>query len=118
MQGAKPRIAIVTFTDMRDEGISNDQVERHLRARQEELARFLEAGGVECVDPLRELRAGGSPWYGLRSFAEVDAVVHSLAAGGVDGAVIGAWTWSPPMLVKEFVRKLARPIPWPARSRR
>jgi L-fucose isomerase-like protein len=110
MQATKPRVAIVTFTDMRDEGISNDEVERHLRSRQEDLAGFLEANGIEAVDPLRELRAGGSPWYGVRSFAEVEAVVRIAAAAGVDAAVIGSWTWSPPMLVKEFVRKLSRPI--------
>jgi L-fucose/D-arabinose isomerase len=110
MQGSKPRIAVVTFTDMRDEGISNDQVERHLRARQGEIASFLAANAVEPVDPLAELRASASPWYGVRSFAEVDAVVRILGPSAVDGAVIGSWTWSPPMLVKEFVRKLARPI--------
>ena len=110
MQADRPRIAIVTFTDMRDEGISNDAVERHLRTRQEELAGFLSSHGIEAVDPLRELRAGGSPWYGVRSFAEIDALIRILGSAPVDGAIIGSWTWSPPMLVKEFVRKLARPI--------
>ena len=106
----KPRIALVTFTDMRDEGISSQAVERHLRSRQEELARFLEGNGIAAVDPLGELRTGASPWYGVRSFAEIDRVMAILAKHRVDGALIGAWTWSPPMLVKEFVRKVDRPI--------
>lgn len=106
----RPRVAVVTFTDMRDEGISSDAVERHLRERQEELARFLAANGVEAVDPLHELRGVGSPWYGVRSFAEVDLLMGILGRGSIDGVIIGSWTWSPPMLVKEFVRKLGKPV--------
>jgi L-fucose/D-arabinose isomerase len=106
----RPRIAVVTFTDMRDEGISSEAVERHLRDRQEDLAKFLSANGVEAVDPLRELRAGGSPWYGIRSFAEIDLLMGILGRARIDGVIIGSWTWSPPMLVKELVRKVNRPI--------
>ena len=106
----RPRVAVVTFTDMRDEGISSEAVERHLRDRQEELASYLAASGVEAVDPLRELRAGGSSWYGVRSFAEIDLLLGILGRGRVDGVIIGSWTWSPPMLVKEFIRKVTRPV--------
>ncbi len=110
MDGKKPRVAIVTFTDMRDEGISSDAVEKHLRDRQNELARFLAENGVSVIDPLASLRVGGSSWYGVRSFQEIDVLLATLAASRVEAAIIGAWTWSPPMLVKEFVRKLDRPI--------
>jgi L-fucose/D-arabinose isomerase len=110
VEADRPRIGIVTFTDMRDEGISSEAVERQLRSRQEELASFLASQGIQAVDPLATLRAGGSPWYGVRSFAEVDALMGILASASVDGAIIGAWTWSPPMLIKEFVRKLGKPI--------
>ncbi len=110
MDAHKPRVALVTFTDMREEGISSEAVEKHLRARQEELAGFLRANGVEAVDPLAELRSGSSPWYGVRSFQEIDLLMGILGRSRIDGAVIGSWTWSPPMLVKEFVRKLDRPI--------
>ena len=110
MEWETPRVALVTFTDMREEGISSEAVERHLREKQDELAAFFGANGIEAVDPLRELRAVNSPSYGVRSFAEIDQVMGILAKSRIDAAVIGSWTWSPPMLVKEFVRKLNRPI--------
>lgn len=109
-QADRPRVAVVTFTDMREEGISSEAVERHLRERQEELTKLLAKNGIEPVDPLRELRAGGSPWYGVRSFAEIDLLIGILGRGRIDGVIIGSWTWSPPMLVKEFVRKAGKPI--------
>jgi L-fucose/D-arabinose isomerase len=106
----KPRVALITFTDMREEGISSPEVEQHLRNKQAELCGYLAANGVEAVDPLAEMRTPGSASYGVRSFKEVDQVMGILGRSRIDGAVIGSWTWSPPMLVKEFVRKLNRPI--------
>jgi hypothetical protein len=75
-----PRVALVTFTDMRDEGISSEAVERHLRTRQEELAAFLRGNGIDALDPLANLRAAASPWYGVRSFQEIDRL---LAVSGI-----------------------------------
>ena len=110
MEAWKPRAAILTFTDAREEGISSDAVERFLRSKQQELARFLEEGGIEVIDPLSSLRGNSSPWYGLRSLREIDQVVHHLLGQEVDAVVIGAWTWSPPMFIKEFIRKFPRPL--------
>ena len=110
MEPLSPRVALVTFTDMREEGISSPEVEKHLRSKQAELADFLAAHGVEAIDPLREMRTAGSASYGVRSFQEIDQVMAILARSRIDGAIIGSWTWSPPMLVKEFVRKIDRPI--------
>jgi L-fucose isomerase-like protein len=106
----KPRVALITFTDMRDEGISSPEVEQHLRNKQAELCGFLSAHGIDAVDPLLEMRTPASASYGVRSFKEVDQVMGILGRSRIDGAIIGSWTWSPPMLVKEFVRKLNRPI--------
>jgi len=110
MEWETPRVALVTFTDMREEGISSEAVERHLRDKQNELAAFLGANGVSAVDPLRELRTDSSPNYGVRSFSEIDLLMGILSKSRIDAAIIGSWTWSPPMLVKEFVRKFNRPI--------
>ena len=106
----KPSVAILTFTDAREEGISSDAVERFLREKQAELARILGEGGMEVIDALQDLRGRNPKWYGLRSLREIDAVVRSLQAREVDAVVIGAWTWSPPMFIKEFIRKLPRPL--------
>ena len=105
-----PRVVLVTFTDMRDEGISSEAVEKHLRGKQEELAAFLRGSGVQALDPLAQLRGVSSPWYGVRSFQEIDRLLEVPGMRGAEAAVIGSWTWSPPMLVKEFVRKFDRPI--------
>lgn len=110
MDWEKPQVALITFTDMRDEGISSEAVEKHLRNKQEELARFLENNDIAAIDPLKELRTGKSIWYGVRSFQEIDRLIGVLSKYRIDAAIIGSWTWSPPMLVKEFVRKLNRPI--------
>lgn len=110
MEWETPRVALVTFTDMREEGISSEAVEQHLRDKQNELAAFLGANGVAAVDPLRELRTDSSPNYGVRSFSEIDLLMGILSKSRIDAAIIGSWTWSPPMLVKEFVRKFNRPI--------
>jgi L-fucose/D-arabinose isomerase len=106
----KPCVALVTFTDMRDEGISSDAVEKHLRSKQEGLAAFLRESGVEAVDPLAELRAGASTWYGVRSFQEIDRLMGMPGIQRAEAVIIGSWTWSPPMLVKEFIRKFNRPV--------
>ena len=109
MEWETPRVALVTFTDMREEGISSEAVEQHLRDKQNELAAFLGANGVAAVDPLRELRTDSSPNYGVRSFSEIDLLMGILSKSHIDAAIIGSWMWSPPMLVKEFLRKLNRP---------
>ena len=57
-----PTVAIVTFTDARDEGISSEAVESHLRTKQEELALFLSQNGIEVVDPLEQLGRGSRSW--------------------------------------------------------
>lgn len=110
METQKPTVAILTFTDAREEGISSQAVERLLRAKQGELAGFLREAGLEVIDPLGSLRGPDSPWYGLRSLREIDQVVRSLQAREVDAVVVGAWTWSPPMFIKEFIRKYPRPL--------
>jgi len=110
MEAWKPKAAILTFTDAREEGISSDAVEKFLRDKQAELGRILSAGGVEVIDALQDLRGPSARWYGLRSLREIDAVARSLAAREVDAVVIGAWTWSPPMFIKEFIRKFPRPL--------
>jgi L-fucose isomerase-like protein len=107
---AKPVVAILTFTDAREEGISSQEVERLLRNKQGELAAFLREGGIEVIDPLASLRARDSPWYGLRSLREIDQVVRQLLGQEVDAVVVGAWTWSPPMFIKEFLRKFPKPL--------
>ena len=106
----RPRVALLTFTDMREEGISSPEVEQHLRNKQAELCGYLTAHGIDAVDPLLEMRTPSSASYGVRSFKEIDQVMAILGRSRIDGAIIGSWTWSPPMLVKEFVRKLNRPI--------
>ncbi len=110
MMEGKPIVAIVTFTDARDEGISSDAVEKHLKRKQEELQSFLTDNGVSVVDPLKVLRKSGSRWYGIRTLAEIDAVVRMLAEERVDAVIVGSWTWSPPMFIKEFIRKFPRPL--------
>ena len=110
MDSNMPRVALVTFTDMRDEGISSDAVEKLLRGKQEELAGFLRGNRIDALDPLAKLRSGASPWYGVRSFQEIDRLLEVPGMRGAEAAIIGSWTWSPPMLVKEFVRKFDRPI--------
>lgn len=43
----KPKIALVTFTDDRDVGVSSNEVENYLRKKQEELKEFLLKHEVE-----------------------------------------------------------------------
>jgi L-fucose isomerase len=110
MELAKPRVAILTFTDAREEGISSEAVERFLRAKQEELGRFLAQEGAEVIDPLRVLRPKDSKWYGLRSLKDIDNIVGGLSGQKIDAVIVGAWTWSPPMFIKEFIRKFPKPL--------
>jgi len=105
-----PTVAIVTFTDARDEGISSEAVESHLRTKQEELALFLSQNGIDVVDPLEQLGRGSRSWYGIRSLKEIDEVVRLLGGAHIDAVIVGAWTWSPPMFIKEFIRKFPRPL--------
>jgi L-fucose isomerase-like protein len=110
MHDERPRVAILTFTDAREEGIADEQVERFLRAKQEELGSFLSRNEVEVVDPLSSFRPAGARWYGLRSLREVASVVAVLQGQRIDAVIIGAWTWSPPMFIKELIRKFPRPL--------
>jgi L-fucose/D-arabinose isomerase len=102
--------ALVTFTDARDEGISNPEVEDALRKKQKELRLFLEEKHVTVVDPLAELRPAGSSWYGIRSLDDIKKVVRLLMNHEVDAVIVGVWTWSPPMFIKEFLRQFPKPV--------
>jgi L-fucose isomerase len=62
------------------------------------------------VDPLASFRPASARWYGLRSLREVGAVVAALQGQRIDALVIGSWTWSPPMFIKELIRKYPRPL--------
>ena len=110
MDDDRPRIAIVTFTDDRDVGLYSKEVENHLRKRQSELKEFLTNEGVEVVDPLEEIRKRGEVGYGIRNLQDIGRVLSVLLQRSVDAAIIGSWNWSPPMLVMDFVRKLAKPV--------
>ncbi len=104
----KPRVAILTFTDARDEGISSDTVERRLEAQQEELSLFLQRQGIYVVNPLSNLKSKKRSWYGIRNLGEVGEVVQILNKESVDAVIIGAWTWSPPMFIVEHTINPAR----------
>jgi len=106
----RPKIAIVTFTDDRDVGISSKKVENHLRRKQDEIKKFLISNNINVFNPLDELRGKDSIWYGIRTLKDVSDVISILSKYEIEAAIIGAWTWSPPMLIIEFVRKFSRPI--------
>lgn len=110
MEDGAPRIAIVTFTDDRDVGLYSKEVEEHLRKKQEEMKRFLNTSGITVIDPLGKIRKRGSLPYGVRNLQDVRQVVDLVCAQSVDGVIIGAWNWAPPMLVMDFVRRLRKPI--------
>ena len=110
MVNRKPKIAIITFTDDRDVGVSNPEVERMLKKKQEILKNFLEKNMVEVVDPLADVNLETCEWYGIRNIPEIHKVTRFLSEKEPDAAIIGAWTWSPPMLVMEFVRKFNKPF--------
>lgn len=106
----KPKIALVTFTDDRDVGVSSKEVENYLRKKQEELKEFLLKNEIEVIDPLSEIRNISDDWYGLRKISEVKKVCEILKIQNADGILIGAWTWSPPMLIIEFLRQINLPL--------
>lgn len=112
MNKDKPRIALVTFTDDRDVGIADEAVENHLRKKQNEIKSFLEKNSIEAIDPLLEItRDKNNFWYGLRKIKEVNETALILNNKyDVDAVIIGAWTWSPPMLIMQFVRKVNKPV--------
>lgn len=106
----RPTIAIITFTDDRDDGISSPEVERFLKDKQEELKKFLKLNNIDVIDPLGELRKNEGGWYGVRNLKDVKDTVDILSGNYFEGVIIGAWTWAPPMTVMEFVRKISKPI--------
>jgi L-fucose isomerase len=110
MNDGKPRIAVVAFTDDRDVGLYSAEVENHIRRKQGELKRFLEHAGIEIIDPLGEIRDRGAVPYGIRNLSDIESTVALLAGRNIHAAIIGSWNWSPPMLVMDFVRKLAKPV--------
>ncbi|MCL4416431.1 MAG: hypothetical protein M1365_07020, partial [Actinobacteria bacterium] len=110
MENFMPTIAIVTFTDDRDVGVSSPEVENYLKRKQSELKNYLARNGVNIIDPLAELRNSSDDWYGLRNLQDINNIVSILSKYTIDGIIIGAWTWSPPMLIMEFVRKIAKPF--------
>jgi len=104
------KIAIITFTDDRDVGVSNPAVENFLRKKQEELKKFLQDNSISVIDPLSKIRNKNDSWYGIRNINDVNLAIKMVNENVIDGAIIGAWTWSPPMLIMDFVRKLNKPI--------
>jgi L-fucose isomerase-like protein len=110
MQTESPRIAIVTFTDDRDVGLYSKEVEDHIRRKQDELKNFLNGNNVVVIDPLAEIRKKDAVPYGIRNLHDIEQVIAGVSQQRVDAAVIGAWNWSPPMLIMDFVRKLDKPI--------
>ena len=106
----KPNIAIVTFTDDRDVGLYSKEVETHLRNKQMELKKFLTSHDVNVIDPLNELRKKDSIPYGIRNLGDIKGVLAYLINSNVEAVIIGAWNWSPPMLIMDFVRKIQKPF--------
>jgi L-fucose/D-arabinose isomerase len=106
----QPEVAIITFTDDREDGISSPEVESFLEQKQMELKEFLELNGIDVADPLGELRKDSKGWYGVRNLEDVDGIIRILSNYSFEGVIIGAWTWSSPMTVMEFVRKISKPI--------
>ena len=106
----KPRIAVITFTDDRDVGLYSKDVENHIRKRQSGLKAFLANRDVEVIDPLDEIRGKHELPYGIRNLRDIDRALAILLGQNIDGIVIGSWNWSPPMLIMDFVRRLAKPV--------
>ena len=65
MNGYKPIICIVTFTDDRDVGVSSPEVENYLKHKQSELKNYLVSNGIDVIDPLADLRTNSDEWYGI-----------------------------------------------------
>ncbi len=110
MHDLSPRIGIITFTDDRDVGLYSNEIEDNLRKKQEKLREILKAHGVTVIDPLAEMRKVNGIPYGVRNIRDIDKAVWFLSEHSVDGVIIGAWNWSPPMFVMDFVRRLAKPV--------
>ncbi len=110
MDNLKPKIAIVTFTDDRDVGVSNPQVEKMLKARQEDLKDFLGKNSIEAIDLLSKGKDVDDGWYGIRNIKDIQRIVKISNDAEVEAVIIGAWTWSPPMLIMEFVRRINKPF--------
>jgi L-fucose isomerase-like protein len=110
MENFIPTIAIITFTDDRDVGVSSPEVENYLKHKQSELKNYLSDSGIDVIDPLAELRKNSDDWYGVRKLQDINNIISILSKYNIDGIIIGAWTWSPPMLIMEFIRKIARPF--------
>ena len=91
-----PTAAILTFTDARDEGISNPEVENLLRRKQQEVRSYLEGEKITVIDPLSEIRSETGDWYGIRSLTDIKKIVRCLTQYDIDAVIVGAWTWSPP----------------------
>ncbi len=106
----KPRIAVITFTDDRDVGLYSKDVENRIRKRQSGLKAFLTDQDVEVIDPLDEIRGKHAVPYGIRNLKDIDRALAILLGQNIDGIVIGSWNWSPPMLIMDFVRRLAKPV--------
>lgn len=106
----KSTMALITFTDDRDDGISSPEVEQFLKEKQGELKKFLKLNDIDVVDPLEELRKNNKGWYGIRNLEDVKGAVDILSGYSFEGVIVGAWTWAPPMIVMEFIRKISKPI--------
>ncbi|MCL4385848.1 MAG: hypothetical protein M1326_05990, partial [Cyanobacteria bacterium] len=65
-------IAIVTFTDDRDVGVSSPAVENYVKHKQSELKDYLESNEINVIDPLAELRKNSDEWYGLRNLQDIN----------------------------------------------
>ncbi|MBN2073734.1 MAG: fucose isomerase, partial [Actinobacteria bacterium] len=103
-------VALITFTDDRDDGISSPEVEQFLRKKQGKLKKFLESSGFIAIEPLEELRKDREGWYGIRNLEDVRNTVKILSGYSFEGIIIGAWTWAPPMIVMEFIRNIPKPV--------
>ncbi len=110
MHDLSPRIGIITFTDDRDVGLYSKEIEDNLRKKQTKLNKMLTSHGVTVIDPLAEMRKLNSIPYGVRNSHDIDAAVRFLSDNFINGVIIGAWNWSPPMLIMDFVRKLGKPV--------
>lgn len=104
------RIAVVTFTDDRDVGLYSKDVEDRIRRKQSGIKKFLTQMDIQVIDPLDEMREKGELSYGIRNLKDIDRAISILLGRNTDAAIIGSWNWSPPMLVMDFVRKLAKPV--------
>ncbi|MHB8278202.1 MAG: hypothetical protein ACYDIA_11180, partial [Candidatus Humimicrobiaceae bacterium] len=110
MENFIPNIAIITFTDDRDVGVSSPEVENYLKHKQSELKNYLASNDIDVIDPLAELRKNSDDWYGVRNLQDINNIISILPKYNIDGIIIGAWTWSPPMLIIEMLRRTDLPL--------